>query len=85
MGNSGNLFMVAYTTSADLSPIVKSTKASLTHPNKNFSQGLLSNLHAKPNISRRPTAPGSHKVKPEPGNDQQQGVCRDTFTWLGQD
>lgn len=68
MGKSGKLFMVAHTHhySRSLLPIVPSTKTSLTHPNKNFSQGLLSHLHAKLNASRRPLASGSHKVKLEP-------------------
>lgn len=63
------------TTSADhLSAIVYSKEASLTHPNKNFSQGLLSHLYAKLNISRRPIASGSYEVKLKSSNDQQQGV-----------
>lgn len=73
-GYAGKLFMETPTTTETLSLIVLSTKASLTHPNKNFSQGLLSHLHAKLNVSRRPIASGSHKVKPEPSNDLQQGV-----------
>lgn len=86
MGQASKLFMVAHTHnySTSLSPIVLSMKASLTYPNKNFSQGLLSHLHAKLNvISRRPRALGSHKVKLELSNDLQQDVYRDKFTWLG--
>lgn len=86
MGQASKLFTVAHTHnySRSLSPIVLSAKASLTRPNKNFSQGLLSHLHAKLNVSRRPRALGSHKVKLELSNDLQRDVYGDKFTWLGQ-
>lgn len=63
MGQASKLFMVTHThnQSRSLSPVVLSTKASLTHPNTNFSQGLFSHLHAKLNVSRRPRASGSSK------------------------
>lgn len=76
MGQASMLFMVEHThnQSRSPSPIALSTKASLTHPNKNFAQGLLSHLHAKLNVSRRPRASGSHKVKLELSNDLQQDI-----------
>lgn len=70
------------------------TKADLSHP---LSWALKHHLHillkkagapfssaCKTNVSRRPIASGSHKVKLEPSNDLQHGVYWDKFTWLGQ-
>lgn len=59
---------------ADPSSLMMEQESIIKHPNKNLQQEFSSHLHAKLEASRRPIASESHKVKPEPSNNLQQGV-----------